>query len=107
MRHVFTPMAVVIGGTLSLFLSLTAPRLRPYLPSQCPRWRSPRSKRSAIGSATGAGMATDHVVVPDADVDVDVNVDADVDADALTIVVLPPPRPLSCAEYHYWSLGPK
>ena len=37
------------------------------------------------------------VVLPDADAD------ADAGADVPAVIVLPPPRPLSCGEYHYWD----
>jgi hypothetical protein len=43
------------------------------------------------------------VVIPDAEVDVDAGGDVDVEVDAPAVIVLPPPRPLSCGEYHYWN----
>jgi hypothetical protein len=34
---------------------------------------------------------------------VDVETDVDVEAGGPAVIVVPPPRPLSCGEYHYWN----
>jgi len=71
--------------------TVSAPAVTPTLTEQAGYWK--RRWRN--------GYSPNVVVIPDAQVDLDVNGDVAVDAPA--IIVLPPPRPLSCGEYHYWS----
>jgi hypothetical protein len=106
MRHVYTVLAAVIGGTIAANVSppgadagslpaVSAPAAVPALIEPAGYWKR-RWRRNGYGP---------EIVVPDAEanVDVDAGDDVDVELDAPVIVVLPPPRPLSCGEYRYWN----
>lgn len=105
MRHVCTVLAVVIGGAIAANISppdanagslpaVSAPAAGTALIEPAGYWKR-RWRRNGYGP---------EIVIPDAEADVDVDLgDVGVEVDAPAIVVLPPPRPLSCGEYRYWS----
>lgn len=105
MRYVCTVLAVLIGGSAlsaapgvavaGVLPAVSAPAATPALVEPAGYWKR-RWRRGYYGP---------DVVIPDAGVDVDVEAGGDVDAevDAPVVIVLPPPRPLSCGEYHYWN----
>jgi hypothetical protein len=104
MRHVCAVLAVVIGGGIAATVSppdvnagslpaVSDPTVTPALIEPAGYWK--RRWRN--------GYYGPEIVIPDAEVDGDASGDVDVEVDAPAVIVLPPPRPLSCGEYHYWN----
>lgn len=105
MRHIFTLVVVLAGGTACLFYSLQGAAAFPAPALTAPVF--------AAGPITKAGYwkryckfndCTGNAIINE-DAAADVDVDADAGPPALNppIIAIVPVRPVSCGEYRYWD----